>query len=116
MEVFQVTRQSQNQAVPVAEKDGRNTVKSKELVNGKVTCFTHAINSALNQKWQALDELESELEILEARLEYEKKFIFFFTQGQSNDVVALNVCGTSIFTTYQMLNAYARKQLSHQAS
>ncbi|KAL3795704.1 LOW QUALITY PROTEIN: hypothetical protein ACHAWO_004289 [Cyclotella atomus] len=75
MEVFQVTRQSQNQAVPVAEKDGRNTVKSKELVNGKVTCFTHAINSALNQKWQALDELESELEILEARLADEKKKI-----------------------------------------
>ncbi|KAL7504668.1 hypothetical protein ACHAXN_002257 [Cyclotella atomus] len=90
MEVFQVTRQSQNQAVPVAEKDGRNTVKSKELVNGKVTCFTHAINSALNQKWQALDELESELEILEARLADEKKFISFFTQGKSNDVVALN--------------------------
>lgn len=84
---------------------GRNPIASKNIDTYKVVDFAPAVNSALNQKWKALNDLESELDILEASLEDEKKFIAFFSQGKDKDVVALNVCGTPISTTSQTLNA-----------
>jgi hypothetical protein len=89
MEVFQIIPNSENQTSILVETVGRNPVTSKNVDTHKVVCFTPAVNSALNQKWKALNDLESELDILEASLEDEKKFIAFFSQGKDKDVVAL---------------------------
>ncbi|KAL7519076.1 hypothetical protein ACHAWX_004918 [Stephanocyclus meneghinianus] len=114
MEVFQVTskssskectRQKPNKFEKHASKTSDiHTGKHNTSSKGKVQCFTHAINTAINRKWAILKDVESDISLLEDSFTDETKFIKFFSSGKDQDIISLNVCGTIMNTTRQTLD------------
>jgi len=103
MEVFQV--------VPPLTSNPRPRQKAKTnndltLNTKKVERFSSAVNSAINEKWLALAELESEVASLEVSFEDEEKFVSFFSTQDDQDLILLNVCGSHIATTQQTLQVH----------
>jgi len=110
MEVFQVIAQTNRVQKPkiskikhTAKKKGSGAKNNVTSSIKKVQSFSIAINTAIIEKWAALAEVSSELTALEESFKDEEKFIKFFSSGQDQDVIPLNVCGTTMTTTRQTL-------------
>jgi hypothetical protein len=109
MEVFQVVRHS----------NANLSKKQKVVVDAKpattkndVQNFSSAINSAINLKWAALAEVESEIIELQTSFDDEEGFITFFSRKNDQEYVPLNVCGTSMATTRHTLQLYLDSTLA----
>jgi hypothetical protein len=108
MEVFQVTVSSK----PKHEiANGKKMKALKNVVSGtkaasnteKVQRFTPSINTALNQKWSTLENMELELSVLDTSFKDESNFITLLARGKDEELITLNVCGTIMITTLQTL-------------
>ncbi|KAL7522127.1 hypothetical protein ACHAWX_006817 [Stephanocyclus meneghinianus] len=113
MEVFQVITESHSASKPktskinqAAKKRGSGAYKNETSGIKNVNRFSFAINTAINEKWAALAEVTSELTALEESFKDEGKFVKFFSSGQNEDIIPLNVCGTTMTTTRQTLQLF----------
>jgi hypothetical protein len=108
MEVFQVTVSSKpkheiaNGNKMNALKDAVAETKAASNIE-KVQRFTPSINSALNQKWTTLENMELELSVLDTSFKDERNFITLLASGKDEELITLNVCGTTMVTTRQTL-------------
>jgi len=93
MEVFQVTDN------PSTPHDPRE--KQPLSVKGVATIdtFSKEVNDAINDKWTTLQQLEAEVLSLEESFKDEEQFIEIFGSGDTNNVVVLNVSGTTMTTS-----------------
>lgn len=65
----------------------------------QVKQFTREVNKAINEKWEALRELEAELCSLEDNFDDEERFINTISSFEKKDIITLNVSGTIMTTT-----------------
>ncbi|KAL9178310.1 hypothetical protein ACHAXT_001738 [Thalassiosira profunda] len=101
MEVFQVTpgaKPTLDKAVP------------------RVSAFSAQVNAAINAKWESLQGADEDLQCLEESFKDEGTFISFFAQGDTQDVVTLNVCGTTMVTRRQTLQLCKESALASKFS
>mmetsp|Transcript_2860 Transcript_2860/g.5250 ORF Transcript_2860/g.5250 Transcript_2860/m.5250 type:complete len:346 (-) Transcript_2860:331-1368(-) len=108
MEVYQVITGTSN-------TQSKNPVPQKQKVV-EVNSFSKDINDAINGRWASLQEAEDELEHLEKSFKDERTFIKFFAKGQPQDVVTLNVCGTTMLTRLSTLHLCKESALSSKFS
>eukprot|EP00984_Skeletonema_dohrnii_P028612 scaffold18662_cov101-Skeletonema_dohrnii-CCMP3373.AAC.5 len=96
MEVFQVT--DNPTPLPDPRKKQPISYKSAEKV-AAVDTFSKEVNDAINEKWTTLQELEAKVLSLEESFKDEEQFIESFGSGDPNNVVLLNVSGTTMATS-----------------
>lgn len=80
----------------------------------RVKQFTREVNKAINEKWEALRELEAELCSLEDNFDDEERFINTISSFEKKDIITLNVSGTIMTTTRATLLVTDDSVLSRQ--
>lgn len=114
VEVFQVSGE------PL--KDATKQLPLTSNTNGKtskqppVSMFSKNINDAINEKWESLHELALEVSKLEQAFKDEDTFVKFFLEGNPQDVISLNVCGSPIVTARRTLQVCKKSSLAEQFS
>jgi hypothetical protein len=96
MEVFQVTDNPSTPQDPIKIQPlSCDSVKKVATID----TFSKKVNDAINDKWTTLQELEAEVLSLEESFKDEEQFIEIFGSGDTNNVVVLNVSGTTMTTS-----------------
>eukprot|EP00970_Alexandrium_tamarense_P011712 scaffold2566_cov125-Alexandrium_tamarense.AAC.15 len=114
MEVFQVSGEPLKAArkqLPLTSNTNGKTSKQPP-----VSMFSKNINDAINEKWESLHELALEVSKLEQACKDEDTFVKFFLEGNPQDVISLNVCGSPIVTTRRTLQVCKKSSLAEQFS
>jgi len=96
MEVFQVTDNPSTPHDP-RKKQPLSCDSVKKVAT--IDTFSKEVNDAINDKWTTLQQLEAEVLSLEESFKDEEQFIELFGSGDTNNVVTLNVSGTTMTTS-----------------
>ncbi|KAL7543591.1 hypothetical protein ACHAXR_012885 [Thalassiosira sp. AJA248-18] len=110
VEVFQVTEKSSQGAITPSKAQ---QTQLQSIVQ-PVEHFTSKVNDAINEKQRCLLHAESELLFLEDSLKDECDFIASFVNGDTKDVVVLNVSGTMMVTKRSTLRSVEESALAQQ--
>ena len=82
----------------------------------KVNSFSKDVNNAINEMWASLKQFESEILFLEESFKDEGTFVLLFACGNPQDVIALNVSGTTMVTSQRSLQLCAESSLASRFS
>ncbi|KAL7490723.1 hypothetical protein ACHAWT_000883 [Skeletonema menzelii] len=107
MEVFAV---SDYHGLRCQKKFLSNNVKKAPVVD----IFTNDINEAINEKWEALHELEMDVLSQEVLFEDEEHFVDSFADGNKKDLITLDVSGTIMVTKRATLQIIEGSVLAQQ--
>ncbi|KAL7468142.1 hypothetical protein ACHAXS_008384 [Conticribra weissflogii] len=110
MEVFQVCSRT-----PVQPTSSHRT-ETKIKTSQKITCFTSNVNEAMNNKLESLHEFEAELSSLEKGIDDEKTFTSFFSAGGTDDLINLNVSGSTMVVDRETLMLHDESILALKAA
>lgn len=88
----------------------------KVKTTNRITRFTPNVNDAMNNKLESLDEFEAELRSLEKGFKVENAFISFFSEGGADDLINLNVSGSTVVVHKKTLVLHKNSILALKAA
>mmetsp|Transcript_21002 Transcript_21002/g.41908 ORF Transcript_21002/g.41908 Transcript_21002/m.41908 type:complete len:592 (+) Transcript_21002:58-1833(+) len=112
MEVFQVSDIPNNDREPKLFQHTPSIIPPKSLP--EVSRFAKDVNDAINERRTALEKFEEEVILIEESFKDEEQFIDLFACGSVNDVVMLNVSGTSMALKRDTLMVMKESMLAQQ--
>eukprot|EP00985_Skeletonema_marinoi_P013559 scaffold6746_cov73-Skeletonema_marinoi.AAC.7 len=112
MEVFQVSDIPNNDREPKLFQHTPSIIPPKSLP--EVSRFAKDVNDAINERRTALEKFEEEVILIEDSFKDEEQFIDLFACGSVNDVVMLNVSGTSMALKRDTLMVMKESMLAQQ--
>eukprot|EP00984_Skeletonema_dohrnii_P027405 scaffold16953_cov79-Skeletonema_dohrnii-CCMP3373.AAC.1 len=112
IEVFSVSNGEPIHLDPRTRKHSSNSAKNPPAVDR----FTKEVNEAINEKWKSLSVLEAQISSFEESFADEQSFIdsLSMANGETSDIITLNVSGTMMTTNRATLMVAEDSVLAQQ--